>query len=194
MKSRYYPLLLFVILFNFSCKEQLVESKKDTYNSSRILNKDFNVVLKSLIRLQKLTFDHYSKNFYAQVISTEESVYLKVSTRDCDEFSQYFKFEEKIDSTTVYFSISEAGMPEELFHLDDLELKHNPNFRYELCHDWYWVRAKFIKRGKNLAFERATSFYDNKFEDYFFDETDSAFLKESNLFVPEPVPPVEPES
>lgn len=155
------------------------------------MDNNFKTYLTQLIDLQETAFEKKSNVFYAHVTPTEKAVYLKISTQNCSEGAHYYRFKERFNNQTIYFTITETPKAKELLNLDGLTLEHYINYDMPICEDWFWVMAKLNSSGRKLLLEKIVTFYDNDYENYFYDKSDSLLMKQITIFEPEPRPPAD---
>lgn len=192
MKSIPLFILFGFLLFGCNSKEKSISGKEEL-QTSRILNQELKEILPALIRIQNQTFENerthrnYDKNhLYARFLTTENFVYLNLTFIDCNYFS-YYAFDEKIGSNTIRFMIDSASHePDRLFDLKDI--KPIPETGPEICHDWYFVAAKFKLIENKLTLIKISTFFDNDYADDFYDKSDSVFLNQNEFMLVEPVP------
>ncbi len=193
-------LLIFIsalLIIGCISKEFSIQQKEEKLNS-RILNNELKESLSHLIELRKNVhleerrgqFTHSSP--FVQILTTKEFAYVHISVMDCLDTS-FYSFEENLDGKNYQILVDANSIkPERYFDLKDLEVVPRKMEDGMLCHDWYWVKARYKRIGNKLKLEKASTFFDNLHSENFYDKEDSAFLYQSKILIAEPEPEPEP--
>lgn len=182
--------LSFIII---SCNSFIKNEKQLEDNPSRILNQDLKETLPYLIQLRKSTGKGFDRdntaNPYIQILSTKEFLYVHISTMDCVNTS-FYPFAEKLGKTSHPIFVDENSFePERYFNLKDLKIDLRSQDDFMICHDWYWLKAKYKRIGNKLKLERISTILDNGYStSSFYDKSDMAFLNKIEVLMVEPKP------
>lgn len=195
-------LILFGFIFlcglNLTCNSNEVSAKEEEKTTSRILSEELKEILPELIKIQNITLKESMQKrgfddsvLYSEVITTENFLYLSLSSMDC-EFRPHTSFVEKFNSHTVKFMVDTASYKSERY-FDLKGLNKIPVDEIQICDDWSFIQAKFeLFRGK-LKLTKISSFFDNTFSDEtFYDKQDSTYLYQKGVLMIEPEPEPKP--
>lgn len=182
-------LILFLVIL--SCRNQQEEIIVKEQIKSRIKNDDLKKIIPHLLEIHKQTFEdnpYYENNFHDPVfvrfITSENYVYAHLSWMDCTHTSLY-SFVEELDSMKVQIFVERNSyQPERYFNLSSLNAISEK--KSQICEDWYFIACKFKNYNGKLILEKVSTFFDNSYENNFFDKSDSIFLNEIGILIPEP--------
>lgn len=160
---------------------------------NRILNTELRKYIPQLVELRNQTIEdraNHPDELHVHILTTENHVYVHTSVMDCVDAS-FYSFSENIESKNYEIWVDERSIrPERYFDLKDAKLIERDN-EVQICHDWYWLKAKFSQVNSDLKLTKISSFYDNTYlEEDFYDKEDSAFFYKIEVLMvePEPVP------
>lgn len=204
MKSTYYILLIVLSSLFLGCNSKKSEDQNDSVvkeNPEFILNEKFKNSLAQLISIREYSLINergHSKLLYLSAGTTKEHLYLYLSNVNCDTPGSFFYFTERIGDTSIEFLLNvESIEPERFFDLRQANQIKNEFESDMLCHDWYYLLAKYKILNGDLILERTSGFLDETIENGFYAKEDLEYLIQSGYIFdpeePEPEPVSETE-
>lgn len=186
----YYFVAIFVLIQCIPKTEVInVEEGRD-----RILNTELRNFIPQFVELRNQTIDdrmHHSGGLYVYILTSENLVYVHTSVMDCVN-SSFYRFSEKIGDKNYSIWVDKRSVnPDRYFDLKDAQLIERKEEAL-ICHDWYWMKAKFSLTNSSLKLTKVSSFYDNSYSSVnFYEKEDSIFLNKIGYLIqePEPEPP-----
>ncbi len=199
--------IILISLFSFlflGCNSKKSEDQNDSVvkeNPEFILNEKFKNSLAQLISIREYSLINdrgHSKLLYLSAITTKEHLYLHLSNVNCETPESFFSFTERIGDTSIGFLLNvESIEPERFFDLKQAKQIKNEFESDMLCHDWYYLLAKYNILNGDLILERTSGFLDETIENGFYAKEDLEYLIQSGYIFdpeePEPEPVSETE-